>query len=113
MEEENKRIALHTLNDFCIPLQNGAPGTPEREKSNKEIHDVLLKHGCELDDIANAGYFLTRNWKEENGAILFRNTKGVWEAVNRNWVIFESEHPDIFKGWDDAQRKMIVDGYND
>jgi hypothetical protein len=98
--EDRTRIAVHTLWDFCLPLQRGKPGTDERIKSNREIEDALTSHDCEFEDIEGAGYFIPAEWHEKDGQILFKNSDGDWETVPKEWVIFESQHPEFLKGLD-------------
>ncbi|HUT00636.1 MAG TPA: hypothetical protein VMY59_09995 [Candidatus Thermoplasmatota archaeon] len=103
------RIALHVLYDVCLPLQKGDVNTDERKKSNEEIKKTLLEHHCDLNFINDAEYFIADEWEEKKGVIWFKNSKGIAEFVKKNWVIFEKQHPDIFKSWDevDSQEEFI------
>ncbi|MCK4784959.1 MAG: hypothetical protein KAV87_14500, partial [Desulfobacteraceae bacterium] len=100
---KKNRIAVHVLDDFCLPLQKGMPGEKEREDSNREIDKVLKEHNCDWSDYSDEGYFVPDDWIDRGNKITFRNTEGQWENVKRDWVIFEKEHPDFFEHLDKQQ----------
>jgi hypothetical protein len=105
------RIALHVLYNICLPLQKGEPNTEERKKSNKEIKEVMIANNHNPNDILDSGYFLADEWEEKKGIIWFKNSLGISEFVKKSWVIFEKQHPDIFKSWDEqeSQEEFIDD----
>ena len=76
-------IAIHVLDDFCLPLQEGTPGTKEREESNREIEDILERDGCDFSDMVDAAYFIPYEWVEKDVVIAFKNTEGNWENVKK------------------------------
>ena len=94
----SNRIAVHVLDNFCLPVQRGNPGTKERELSNLEMRKTVEEHGLNWEDILCAGYFIPNSWENvDDDTIRFKNSNGEWENVKKSWVIFESECPDFLE----------------
>lgn len=109
-----KRIAVHVFEDLVLPLQKGKPGTPEREQSNKEIEGVFCNSGywpaLDLGDLYYGdGYYLTSDFRVENGNVFFKGSDGKEYRAPKEWVIFESENPILFQGWDRADEEGRAD----
>lgn len=106
--EKGNRIAIHVLDDFCVPLQRGMQGDLEREGSNKEIEECLNGHGYDVSDMVDAGYFVPEEWWQENRAfVLFKDTEGKWRRASIRCVIFEKKNPAFFVGLDERLPKAL------